>query len=764
MTMNDFLAKQPVNLSNCDTEPIHIPGRIQPHGALLVLDEHDFTVLQVSDNVLAVLGIAPEHMLRQKLETFVRQGQIDQFRQYAVSEGTKYTRPLKVAFVSDEHSKDYDGTLHYIDHVFILELEPGLTVQERSFSDFYQLIRVATARLQDATQLAELCNIVAVEVRRLTGFDRVMVYQFDHDWNGNVIAEAKLETLEPFLGLHYPASDIPSQARTLYTLNWLRLIADVDYQPSEVIPTANPVTHGALNMTYSVLRSVSPIHIQYLKNMGVQASMSISLLKNGVLWGLIACHHYYEPKYMSYEMRTACEFLGQIFSLQLVDKENSEDDAHRIEVKTHQALCVEAISSYPTFTEGLTQCSGDLLEMVAAQGAALYFDGQLSRMGQAPPAAAIEALLQWLKVNVGEDVFFTDHLAERYPAAEQFREVGSGLLAICISRSQGHYILWFRAEVNQTFTWGGNPEKAVQVEDDGVRLLPRKSFEAWQQTVQLKALPWKLFETEAAVELRSTIMNIVLRKMEELAQLNADLARSNAELDAFAYVASHDLKEPLRGIHNYANFLMEDYTEHLDEEGVAKLKTMVRLTQRMEDLINSLLHFSRVGRVDLSLSEVDLNEVLQQSLEMLSLRIEESGVEIRIPRPLPVIRCDRIRVGEIFMNLISNAIKYNDKPHRWVEIGYNEGQLVAQAGTINQHAITFYVRDNGIGILPKHQEVIFRIFKRLHGADQFGGGTGAGLTIVRKLVERHNGKVWIDSLLGEGSTFYFTLSADGSDG
>ncbi len=266
------------------------------------------------------------------------------------------------------------------------------------------------------------------------------------------------------------------------------------------------------------------------------------------------------------------------------------------------------------------------------------------------------------------------------------------------------------------------------------------------------------------------------RAEEELAERNALLDQSNRELDDFAYIASHDLKEPLRGIHNFSVFLLEDYNAKLDADGKAKLETLVRLTRRMETLIDSLLHFSRVGRVDLAIDRVDLNPIVAAVLDSLSINLEDRGVEVRIPRPLPTIRCDQARVGEIFRNLISNAIKYNDKEAgRWVEIGCRDGSdgsdgsdssdsSAAAAGHGPRAAAgrppVFYVRDNGIGIPAKHYDAIFRIFKRLHGRDHYGGGTGAGLTIVKKIVERHSGRIWVESEPAQGTTFYFTLEKE----
>jgi signal transduction histidine kinase len=260
---------------------------------------------------------------------------------------------------------------------------------------------------------------------------------------------------------------------------------------------------------------------------------------------------------------------------------------------------------------------------------------------------------------------------------------------------------------------------------------------------------------ERTLELRQELAER-RRAEEELARSNEELHQSNKELDDFAYIASHDLKEPLRGIHNFASFLLEDYADKLDDEGRSKLETLTRLTRRMETLIDSLLHFSRLGRVDLAIDTVDLNEVVEEVLDGLGITVKETATEVRIPRPLPAVRADRARVGEIFHNLVINAMKYNDKERKWIEIGFLDA--------VDGQPPVFYVRDNGIGIQEKHFDSVFRIFKRLHGRDKFGGGTGAGLTIVKKIVERHSGKIWVESIYGEGTTFYFTLGVDKDKG
>jgi signal transduction histidine kinase len=253
------------------------------------------------------------------------------------------------------------------------------------------------------------------------------------------------------------------------------------------------------------------------------------------------------------------------------------------------------------------------------------------------------------------------------------------------------------------------------------------------------------------------------RQAEELARANAALVRSNQDLDEFAYTVSHDLKEPLRGLHTYATILLEDYGKILDADGQAKLATLIRLTQRMDTLIDALLELSRVGRAELAMQETALGPVVDEVVDSLALLLLEAHAEVHMPTPLPSVRCDKVRVRQLFHNLITNALKYNDKAQKWVEIGVIEARLTeqrAQPGVPSSQARSapvFYVRDNGIGIPERHQTAIFGIFRRLHGRDKFGGGTGVGLTIVKKIIDRHGGRIWVESTPGEGTTFWFTL-------
>jgi two-component system, chemotaxis family, sensor kinase Cph1 len=752
-----------VDQSNCDREPIHIPNLIQPHGVLLAVAPDEYRIVQVSLNTTQMLGIEPEKLLGQSLTELLGTEEQNAIT-HCLAEDFNHINPLPIKIDRPAGILNFNGIVHRNGEVIILELEPVIDSQKVDFFDFYRSVKHPINRIQNTDTLDELCKAIVQEIKRITEFDRVMVYRFDEEGAGEVIAEAANEELEPYLGLRYPVTDIPKQAKYLYSLNYLRLIPDATYEPVGLTPQLNPLTDKPLDMSMAVLRSVSPLHIEYLANMGVTASMSISLLKDKQLWGLIACHHN-TPKIIPYELRTICELIGQVVSFELAAKEASQDLDYKLKLKLIQGQFIESISAAAELQAGLTHNPSDLLDLVGAKGVALAFGEEITLLGDTPNREWIAAMLPWLGDRFeGEVIYQTNSLAQVYSPAQQHKDIASGLLALSISRVQKTWIVWFRPEVIQTVNWGGNPNKPVEIEENReIRISPRKSFAKWQETVRLKSLPWKPWEVEAAIELRSSIVGIVLRKAEELTQINKELTRSNTELDSFAYIASHDLKEPLRGIYNYSSFLIEDYGELLDTEGIDKLNTLMRLTHRMEDLINSLLHYSRLGRAELRLRPVDLNDLVAGVLDVIAVSARDSQVEFNIPRPLPTVRCDRTLINELFTNLISNGIKYNQKPQKIIEIGYlapEDSQALANMGEYpnNTAAKTiFYIQDNGIGIRERHLESIFRIFKRLHGQKKYGGGTGAGLTIAKKIVERHGGEIWVQSVYGVGSTFYFTL-------
>lgn len=745
---NDFQ----VDLKNCDREPIHIPNLVQAHGVLIALD-NELNITQISENCAGHFGKTADELLNQPIENLTG----EEFFGYLKTEILPQNLEASPLYLNEItiNDKIFEPLIHRFGGVSILEFERPTNEALKANLNVYGSLRTKLSGINSAQTVAEFCQKSAETVRSFTNFDRVMIYEFLEDDSGKVIAEARSDEAEPFLGLHYPASDIPKQARQLYLKQTLRFKVDVGDASSKVVPAINPETEKPLDMSYAATRSMSPIHVEYLKNMGVASSMSISIVKDERLWGLIACHHN-SPIYISHQARMVCEFVAHTISLQIESKTNAENFGYINNLKDSGNSIIESLSKTPDIVKVLIHGEQNLLTTVQADGAALICDDKIYSIGNAPSEFQIKKLVEWLWKNQQPEVFSTNQLSKIVPSAEEYANEASGVLAVRLTQKKAEYIIWFRAEQTQTVNWAGNPEKPVTSGSFGERLTPRKSFETWQEEVRGQSRRWQTFEIEFVERLRRTIVEVILNRVEELRELNRQLETSNTELDSFAYVASHDLKEPLRGISNYSNFLIEDYGERLDAEAIERLNTLVRLTDRMENLLDSLLHFSRVGRMDLRKKDVDLQNVLEDSLLFLKTRIEENNVEIKIPRPLPKIFADGVRTGEIFTNLISNAIKYNDRSPKIIEIGFLENALQTLAEETKTEQL-FYIRDNGIGIEERHHTDIFRIFKRLHGRNEYSGGVGAGLTIVKKIVERHGGRIWLESRKGEGTTFYFTI-------
>ena len=748
--MTSNLEFQNINLTGLREIPIHSNNQIQPHGVLLVLRETDLKILQVSTNITNILSLEPSQILEKSLEDLLDPFQIKQIKMGLLEDSIELINPSKIWI--RKKGDDYvvfDAIFHRNPQgTLILELEPALSQENIPFLSFYHLARASINRLEETANLRDFCRIIVQEVRKVTGFDRVMLYKFDDDGHGSVIAEEKLESLEPYLGLHYPESDIPKPARKLFCANWIRFIPNSHATNVEIIPSIHPVTQRATNLTNSILRSASPCHIEYLHNMGVGASLTISLIKEGKLWGLIACHHQ-QPKYVSYELRKACEFLGRVIFSEVSAREETEDYDYRMRLTYIQSTLVDYMSQAENFIDGLVKHEPNILDLTSAQGAAICFGGNWTKVGETPTTEELNFLVGWLKNNVEEEIFYTDSLARIYPDAEKFKNVASGLLAIPIS--QRNYVLWFRPEVIQTVNWGGDPNRPYDVnqDEDNLRLCPRKSFDLWKQTVQLTSLPWRQVEIKVALELRKAIVNIILRQADELALLAADLERSNGELKKFAYVASHDLQEPLNQVANYVQLLEMRYKKSLDEDADEFINYVVEGVSLMQTLIDDVLAYSKVDMQVGDFQRIEVEKALERALNNLRGRISQTGTVITHSE-LPVIMADGTQLMQLFQNLISNAIKFrSEKP---VEIDIHASRL--------EDEWLFRVRDNGIGIDPQFSDRIFVIFQRLHARDEYPG-TGMGLAICKKIVECHRGKIWVESQLGEGATFYFTIPVGG---
>ncbi len=771
MELPKFIQAEQVYLANCEPEPIHAPGNIQPHGALLVLQDPELKILQASRNVEQFLGIPAPSLINRHLSVLFDGEQIDRLNSYASQENIEIINPIKLSVEILGQPVVFDSTIHRNDGVLILELEPTTSNDAELPFGFYHLIKSTILKLKQSSDFGETTAILAQQVRKVTGYDRVMIYQFEPDESGVVIAEDKREELEPFLGLHYPASDIPELARKLYYTNWLRLIVDVNYQPVEILPKNNPITNAPLDLSYSLLRSVAPVHLEYLQNMGVSATLCISLITEKRLWGLIVCHHY-SPRSVPFKIRKFCEFLGQLMSVELAARHERESQRYRERIKIIQDK-LKGISfsvDQANLIEYFQQNAENLLELVNAKGAAIYLEDNLTLIGTTPPAQAVGKLKNWLVKHSRKEIFYTNHLAQVYAKAREFKDIASGLLAISIFLNQTSYhIFWFRPEVIQTVNWAGDPDKNICVGSDGrLQLSPRNSFQLWKQTVIEKSIPWKQLEIDAALELRNTLMLALLEFSKAALQAAAERAEvANRAKSQFLAKMSHELRTPLNAILGFTQLMTRD-TSLLPQQ-LEQLKIINRSGEHLLDLINDVLEMSKIEAGSLTLNETsfDLYQLLFSIEDLLRIKALEKGLQMVFKRKPEVPQyaiADESKLRQVLINLIGNAIKFTASGSvivrvKAVMVDRNDPRSQALPGKAitNYLKLIFEVEDTGSGIAAEELESLFDPFVQTETGRKSMEGTGLGLPISRQFIRLMGGDIQVRSQLGMGTIFTFDI-------
>jgi two-component system, chemotaxis family, sensor kinase Cph1 len=730
------------DISACDREPIHLSSAIQPHGALLALDD-ELRVVRASENAASWLSLLADPLASDRplpLAEVLAPGWGDLPTQLeSWLDGAE--RLVLAAGPGPQGRRATALAQRLRDGGALLEFEAG-NLDFHAAGRLQARVQADLEQLGQAGDLDALCKLVAAQVRVLTGFNRVMVYRFTEEWDGVVVAEDGDGTLPSYLGLRFPASDIPRQARELYRLNRVRIIPDADYGPQPVRMAGGLPELEPLDLSASVLRSVSPVHLEYMRNMGTAASMSVSILADGRLWGLISCHHA-TPRLVSLQVRNACDFLAQVMALQVSARERTAEASRRVELAAVQAELLARMARERQFASGLALRPAAWLALAGAGGAAAVVDGDVTTAGLTPERTQILDLIDWLNREDRSEVFCTHVLGERFPAAQAYAEVASGVLAIRTSQLHPSYVLWFRPEVIQEVTWGGDPRKAVEA--DTGRLTPRKSFDQWKEKVRGRATAWESAVVETARAFRNAILNVVLRQAEERAELAGELQRSNRELEAFSYSVSHDLRAPFRHIVGYAE-LLQEREDKLDETSARYVRSIRDSAISAARLVDDLLQFSKVGRATLSTSRVDMNKLVAEARRSLEPDLDGREIEWRVEE-LPPAFGDATMLRQVLVNLISNAAKYT-RPRAHAQI-----TLYAEQG---EAETTYVVKDNGVGFDMAYAGKLFGVFQRLHRAEEFEG-TGIGLAIAQRVVERHGGRIFAESGLDRGATFRFAL-------
>ena len=794
--MRDLVSPEtPIDLTNCDREPIHIPGAVQPHGVLLALDETSMTVRMASESAHEHLGMSPAELIGREAGDVIGAQGVAELRALAATPAARMFVRTSLVHAAGE-SRRYDATVHRSDGLLLVELEPALDEADMSPDQMRAAMQSSVERLERSESLGDLANDVAEEMRRITGFDRVWVYRFHPDWHGEIIGEAKRDDIETWHGMHYPASDIPAQARALFLRNWLRVIPDLHFTPSPLVPQLNPVTGEPLDLGRSVLRSVSPIHVQYLTNMRVTASLVISLVHRGKLWGLISGHHYSGPKRVPHGTRTLCEFMAQALSLQVGVADRLTERDYALLVRERQAKLVERLAASSSLEATLVDPEVRFDALVSAEGAALLRDDVIVRVGVTPSDQEIRDLAAWVATHKG-DFVESSALPREYPPAERYAAVASGLLAVMLSPHRTDQLMWFRSEQRQTVRWAGDPRKPVEVDETGTtRLTPRGSFELWEEEARGTSRPWVAVEREAALDLRRAVLDVLIKRAEELETLNYALRMSNAQLEEsavelelqatelldqrteredlldrertarsdaemanrakadFLAVMSHELRTPLNAIGGYAEIIALGIRGPVSKELLADLRRIQVNQRHLLGVIDSILNFSKLekGAIEFTLTDLPVAPLLNGLDALIGPQMRSKHLDFRVEgcEPHLVVRADEEKLRQVMLNLLTNALKFTA-----------EGGLVAMSCHGNGAQVQIVVRDTGRGIPANQLRNIFDPFVQVDRSSTpaIDQGVGLGLAISRELARGMGGDLTAESRPDHGSTFTVTLPA-----
>jgi light-regulated signal transduction histidine kinase (bacteriophytochrome) len=753
MEIFNIVNKDIATIQNCASEPIHIPGSIQPFGVLLALDANGF-ITYCSSNTERLTGLPPAGVLGRALQD-------------VLPAAGQQLMPLSPAQNGVQHAainlsgQWYDLFVYESGDCRILEfeLQPG---ESQPAIDLFEQTQIFVHSIDRARSLRELCQRIAEQTRAITGYDRVMIYRFDNEYNGQVYAESKRKDLEPFLDLHYPHTDIPPQARELYLRNLMRMVADVHYEPVPLL-TAQTKAVQQPDLSDSVLRSVSPIHIQYLKNMEVGATLTISLILEGRLWGLIACHHQ-RPLHLSYARRKAALMQGHFLSSQIKVRQLAEEYEVSTVVEAHLQHLLNVVPQEGDFALKFKNFTS-LLLVANATGVAVLHKGKIYDHGLVPPQDRMLPLFGWLATHSAGLQFSTSHLMAHYADAERISRQAAGILYQKLGDPKRDAIIWFREEVERSINWAGNPFETIQKHTVHNQLKPRTSFDIYRQMVRFTSREWRVSELNAAARFASALQNhfhLEYLRSEEASQriLNERLQKANKELANINWITTHDLKEPLRKILIFASRVTDGESQNLSQLVLDSIERIQASARRMQSLVEDITAYNITEDRQASAVYSDLNVIVAEVLHEFDEDLQRLHATCTV-EALPSLLVIPYQVRQLFVNLIGNAIKFA-VPERPFELSIRCNRLAARGANLPllQSDTPYYritVQDNGIGFSPEEGEKIFDIFYRLHHRHTYEGN-GIGLAICKRIVEQHGGTITASGQKGAGATFqiFFT--------
>lgn len=734
-----------LNFENCEDEPIHIPEQVQSFGYLVAIGTEDFRIKIYSENFLEILK--DKNPLELELFNLLdSQSEVLLKCTFDRVESASKRLPVELRFKEEVHASgscDYDVVVYRSNEYFVLELEPGFNSEPNYRAKHY--IKDYEHRVLDvwsgSKSMKELTQEVAETVRQITHYDRVFVYKFTMDGCGKVISESKVEGMESFLNIHYPAGDIPEQARELYRKNWVRMDPNIDAKGSKLLPAIDESGRGPLDLTHSSIRSMSPIHRQYIKNLGVKATFSISLIAKGRLWGMITCHNR-EPLYLCQRLRVECENLSQLFSWHLYANQEVIRREKRVKADNAIHYVLEQILNNKSLGEVFRHREKEVLEIMDADGFMYYSTSETVSLGACPRP---ENILN--EFSSGDPLVKND--ASEMQICNENGEIISGILHIPLAKGRSDFIAWFRKERDVLEKWVGLDSETGPDASKKERLQPRKHFTVQKKINRGKCKKWSRLDLEMAEHFQTVFLAYSVEVQRKMREELDGLIKLDQSKNQFLAQVAHELKNPLSPIASGVELLQIEKDKNKREKIHQSIHRQLGQLKRM---VEDLLDIARVARGQISLRNeiVSLNDIVHFSEETVRELVLEKNhkLTIKLPEQELTFRGDKVRLTQVFSNLLHNAAKYTNPG----------GEILLIAEEVNDH-VSIKIKDNGIGIPKDKLDSIFTVFTQVDPtSDHVRGGLGIGLSLVRGIVEMYGGKVLARSPgPGHGSEFEVLL-------
>jgi len=727
----------PKEYINCDQEPIHICGEVQEYGYLI--GTQNSKIVSYSENILAFFSL-DSSILGRDIKVLLSELNLD-------INWNNYSNNQELAIQHfDFKDEEYTLSIHTNNEITFFEIEK--VIPTHKINKEYAAIQHILRNSNDEN----IWKVLLKEIQDIIDFDRAMIYQFLYDGSGQVIEELVKPNLESYLHLHYPESDIPAQARALYLKNPVRITSHVS---GKTFPIVGVIPREQMDLTYSVTRSSSPVHREYLKNAHVESSFSTSIIVNGELWGMVACQNA-APKHFDLQSRLLAETLTRTSANAFASYKSLETLKEYQRINLNNISLRQNLLSEEDFGKALETNIKDIMDSCAADGMIIKINNEILTAGNVPNHSDIEKIIIWSRENnhnFEENIFITNTLCQDINVELDNPEISCGIITSVLGSNTSDMLIWLRKEQGQKIKWAGKPEKGTVSEiKDGVEIIkfsPRKSFEVWKEYVKGTSLPWKIKEIESARWITSVILKASHTKSSQIVDLNNQLKELNQELDSFSHTISHDLNTPLTVIKLNAQVAKKIP----DPENIQKsLDSIITQVDMMSEMIRNVLELSRIKKSEIELKSIEVDALINTLAEDSKLSFNSPHTEIIIENT-PEVLGDKTMIYQVFGNVIGNAVKYSSR---------SEKPLVKIVGEVYEDTVTYKITDNGIGIDKKESSKMFKIFSRMNNAKEFKGN-GVGLSIVHHLMEKMGGKISYESESGKGTTFILNFQKPNYD-